>query len=369
MAMNYTKVFKRLAVVSLLATCLNTQAYHLVDGETKSVLPLASITDNKGNVVAMTSQSGEIPPLSQELFPITFNYTGYEPMEVDKLSHEDVSMVKHIYNLPDIIISPESHPLLYLTAYMREVSSLMSSSDSLTFLKESIVDFLVPVGKTKVKGWRKPRELASKTYVRMIDSEGLDSVSNEHELECLLWTSHHNLIPSSNIIPSNIQDCDGVAEDTIMGKYYPKYVWRRNGNVIHCYADALADEKTHTSSPWLLKMLGLTTDLSDMSLNYVFTSEEGKESSNTDVTQVSLSMDMLVKGRIFKKSMDSSAPVNLRSYAEVFVIDRKFVSDEDAKSLKKDAPVVKESEIIAPANAPGLHQGLKTLVERVKSLQ
>ncbi len=143
------KIFSIIVSVTILLGAFDANAIRLIDAETKTFLPLASITDRSGNVVGMTDKSGEIPLLPKERYPITFNYMGYEPLQLNKVADEDVKMILQEYELPEIVISPGARPLLHLTGYMRELTSVLSSSDSVTIFKESVVDFLVPVKKQK----------------------------------------------------------------------------------------------------------------------------------------------------------------------------------------------------------------------------
>lgn len=361
------KAFSIIGPVAILLGAFHANAFRLVDAETKAPLPLASITDRSGNVVGMTDKTGEIPELQKDRYPITFNYMGYASLQVPKPVEYDVMMIQQNYELPEIVIIPGERPLLYLMGYMREVTSILSTSDSVTVFKESIVDFLVPVDKSKVKGWNKARELASKTYVRMSNSSGLDSVSNNHEYEYMLLGNSHSLIPSSSKVPNKIRNTD-VACDTIMGKYYPKIIWWKNGDETRWYGDALANEKNHVTSPWALKLLGLTTDFSEISINYVFNTPDGDFINPTDLKQVSMTIDMLAKGKLFKKTFDSSSPLNVRTYVELYLTDREFLSDEDGKRLKKEVPLIEPAYILAPANANPLHPAIQRTVERVNSL-
>lgn len=361
------KAYPIIVLVSILLGAFDAAAFRLVDAKTKEPLPLASITDRSGNVVGMTDKSGEIPQLPKDRYPITFNYMGFASLQVTEPAEGDVEMIEKDYELPEIVVIPGSRPLLHLTGYMREITSVLCSSDSVTIFKESIVDFLVPVEKTKVKGWKKARELASKTYVRMTNSSGLDSVSTSHEYEFMLWGDRKSLIPSAAKIPVKIKATD-VACDTIMGKYYPKIIWLKNADVTRWYGDALANEQNHVTTPWALKIFGLTTDVTEISENYVFDTPEGDYIMPTDLRQVSITIDMLAKGKLFKKTFDSSTPVNVRTYMELYLTDRVFLSTEEGKGLKKEIPAIESSGILAPANANPLHPAIRRTVERVNSL-
>lgn len=361
------KIISIITALILSSLTFDADAYRLIDASTNAPLPLASITDRSGNVVGMTDKSGAIPELQKDRYPITFNYMGYASLQILKPAEDDVKMVPQEYELPEIVISPGARPLLHLTGYMREVTSVLSSSDSVNIFKESVVDFLVPVEKTKAKGWKKARELASKTYVRMSDAAGLDSVSTSHEYEFMLWGYRKGLIPSSAKIPDKIKDTN-VACDTIMGKYYPKIIWLKNGDVTRWYGDALANEKNHITTPWALKLFGLTTDVTEISENFVFETPDGDFIGPSDLRQVSITIDMLAKGKLFKKTLDSSSPVNVRTYMELYLTDREFLSEEEGKSLKKEIPTIESSDILAPTNANPLHPAIMRTVERVNSL-
>lgn len=361
------KAFSIIVSVSILLGAFDANAFRLVDAATIAPLPLAPITDRAGNVVGMTDKSGIIPELQKDRYPITFNYMGYASLQILKPAEDDVKMIQQEYELPEIVISPGARPLLHLTGYMREVTSVLSSSDSVTLFKESVVDFLIPMEKTKVKGWNKARELASKTFVRMSNSSGLDSVSTNHEYEFILWGNRKSLIPSATKIPAKIKGADVVC-DTITGKYYPKIIWWKNSDVTRWHGDALANEKNHTTSPWALKLFGLTTDVTEISENFVFDTPDGDIIRPTDLRQVSITIDMLAKGKLFKKTLDSSSPVNVRTYMELYLTDREFLSEEEGKSLRKEIPVIESSDILAPANANPLHPAIMRTVERINSL-
>ncbi len=361
------KIISIITALILSSSTFDADAYRLIDASTNAPLPLASITDRSGNVVGMTDKSGVIPELQKDRYPITFNYMGYASLQILKPAEDDVKMILQEYELPELVISPGARPLLHLTGYMREVTSVLSSSDSVTIFKESVVDFLVPVEKTKVKGWNKARELASKTYVRMSNSSGLDSVSTSHEYKFMLWGNRLSLIPHATKIPDKIKGVD-LACDTVMGKYYPKIIWWKNGDVTRWHGDALANEKNHVTSPWALKLFGLTTDVTEISENFVFETPDGDFIGPSDLRQVSITIDMLAKGKLFKKTLDSSSPVNVRTYMELYLTDREFLSEEEGKSLKKEIPTIESSDILAPTNANPLHPAIMRTVERVNSL-
>lgn len=342
-------------------------AHHLVDIDTRLPLPLASVIDQEGNLVGMTDQEGVIPTVSADCYPLTFSYLGYEPLEIRYQVNSDVALKPLAYDLDEIIISPGSRPLLYLSGYVREVSSMLGSADSVTVYRESMVDFMVPIGKTRVKGWKKPRELASKTYVRMTRPGGKDSVSNHTDDEYLLWANRFGMVPSSVKVPASLRQGHHSATDTVMGKYGPKMIWNKSGDTFRCRVDGLADHKGHVYTPWPLKALGLTTDIDDCSHNYMFHTTEGNLPTPADMNGFSLSINLRIRSKLFRRLYKSSEPINQKTYIEVYITERKYLTDEEAKTLKKEPPIVTPADIVAPAEATALHPGIRQIVERVES--
>ena len=353
------------AILALWATGIN--AHRLVDGTTLLPLPLASVVDCHGNLVGMTDDEGEIPPVSAERYPLTFSYLGYEPQEISQLVTADIALQPLAFNLQEMTVSPGSHPLLHLTGYMREVSSLFGSADSITICRESIVDFMVPAGKTKVKGWKKPRTLASKTYVRMTGAGGKDSVSDHTADDYLLWGDRLGSVPTTIKVPERVQDAPSVVSDTTMGKYGPKIIWQKSSDTYRCRLDGLADHEGHIFTPWALKVLGITTDITDWSHNYALHPSPGTSPSLADMTGFSLSLDLRIRSKLLQTLHNSKEPLNQKSYIEVYITDREYLTEEDAKLLKKEPPVADAADVMPPPEAPALHPGVRQIVERVEN--
>lgn len=358
------------AVCAVTAACA-LAAVRLVDGKTREPLGLASIADRNGNLVGMTDKNGVIPDLTAASFPVTFSYMGYEPLEVATIADGDVAMTEAIYELPEIEVSPGAHPLLHITGYMREHSTALGSPDSVVLLSESIVDFLIPVEKTKEKGWRKPRFLASKMYSRFKNGNGLDSVGNQVD-ELYLWAKNMDIFPSSKStieIPEKITAASGFSADTVVLKNKSTMYWQRNDDVVRLSHDYLTAYDNHVFSPAPLKILGMTTDMSEMTQNFVFRPGDATELKAADVSQLSLSLKMLGKGKLWKWVCRSKTPVDVTDYIELYVIDREYLTEAEAKELKKNPPAVAVTEVVAPKGAAPLHPGVQAIVDRVNASQ
>lgn len=344
---------------------------YLIDSQTGDSLVLASILDRNGNLVALTENDGAIPDLLPTSFPITFSYMGYESREIATIPTSDVALTPKMYELSEVVIKPGTHPLLYVTAYMREYGTSFGSSDSVTIYNESIVDFMIPVGKTKNKGWRKPRTLAENTYMRHTNSNGLDSVSDKIDDMYLLAAKSH-IYPSAKsavmTLPPNIATTSGQASRTIFTKDSTKIDWLRNGNVIKVNYDVMTRYKNHVYTPNALKLLGATMDITEAMDNYTFVKEDNyNKLSPADVRQISRSMKMIGRGKVWRWSLGTKNPIDMRYYAEIYVLNREYVTEAEAKELKKETPVVSAERIVAPNGTPDLHPGIQSIVNRINS--
>lgn len=350
------------AVVSMLG-----YAQRLVDAETQTPLPWATITDKDGNVIGRTNQDGMIPEISQDRFPVTLVCIGYQPVTVESLSGKDIAMELMDYDLPEVTISPVGRPFLRILGYLRVVTSVKGSPSSVTAFKESIVDFLLPVEKkTKTKGWYRSRDLASKKYMRKTGANGVDSIGYDKDLDFLLSIGNVVGFPqkTNNLAKALKLNDKAMNGGTVMGKYAPKTVVQRSGNNFHLFMDGLADHKGHRFSPWQLKLLGFTTEFTDMHINGLFRTDNNDEILITDVQQFSLAINALVRSRFARKKFHSTEPLDAKLYVEFFVTGREYLTEEEAEELRKEPPTVSASDIKAPAEAPALHPGIQEIIDR-----
>lgn len=359
-----------LVIILWVAMSMAGYAQRLVDIETQTPLPWATITDREGNVIGRTGQEGMVPEIAPDRFPVTFVCIGYEPLTIGRLSGQDIGMKLLVSDLPEVLISPGGRPFLYLTGYMRVTTSVQGSPSSVTAFKEAIVDFMLPMEeKTEKKGWRSPRELASRRYMRKTGANGVDSVGYDKDLAFLLAIGGVLSFPQkTNSLAKALKlDVKAMARDTVMGKHAPKAIMRRGSNSVHLFADGLADRKGHKFSPWQLKLLGFTTEFTEMHINGLFRSDADGDILITDLQQFSLSINALVRSRFARKKFHSTEPLDSKVYVELFVTDREYLTEEEAEKLRQEPPSVSEAEVRAPAEAPVLHPGIREIIERTEA--
>lgn len=287
------------------------------------------------------------------------------------MPENDIALTPKALELSEVTVTPGSHPLLHLTGYMREYASSFGSSDSLTIYHESIVDFMIPIEDTKIKGWRKPRILAENNYMRHTDSKGLDSVTDKVD-DLYLWASYARIFPSSKYsikLPSDVAGVSGSVSKTVINKDKTRTNWQKNGDMIRLNHDVMPRYKNHTYSPGVFKLLGATINITEATGSYVFINSDGDNQLRPrELSRISRSMKMTGRGKMWKWAADSKAPVDMKSYIEIYVTDMEYLTEAEAKDLKKNPPAVSCNQIVAPAGAPALHPGIQNIVRRVKGL-
>ena len=141
--------------------------------------------------------------------------------------------------LRELVVSGRKKKFLHILGYVREYSTLATFTDTVFMFREKMVDYLLPpeAGK-KTRGWSTPRVLASRSYYRFTDINGLDSVSDRcsHHFS---WADWVGIVPSTDV-PSGLKSVPSGTH-TDRGKYSPAVVWSKEDGRMTLDIDVLAD--------------------------------------------------------------------------------------------------------------------------------
>lgn len=74
---------------------------------------------------------------------------------------------------------------------------------------------------------------------------------------------------------------------------------------------------------------------------------------------------MILKGKIFKKATEQKEDSKLASYSEMFVIDRVYLSEDEAKALDKNKPVIDNANFEVPKGIPAPPAAAQRLKEAI----
>lgn len=358
---NYYSI-KLLGILFIFLGCLNMKAeVQITDAQTGQPLAKASIFDKKGKFIAVTDEEGKIPAnVSQISYPLNVRYVGYLPTNVTSPEDGVVGLEETFYNLPEVTVDADSHNLLLLTAYVRNYITRVTEKDTVVSFEEQIIDFMFPVTKNaKVKGWDKARVLAKRSYDHAKNSKR-DSV---RYTEGNKGSSYSYNLTDKFILPEAMAAGNSIKE-IVPGKYSDKEIWRKRGNTYFLEIDDLADYKNHVNRPTIAKILGLTMEMDQSEWNYKFKDNKKSQFSPEDVMEASIIWHLNMSGKGIKYAYDAKSPIDFYGYGEMFVIDRAYLTAEDAKDIKKNPPVI-DMRFKAPENIPLPPPQMIELKERV----
>lgn len=349
-----------LAAMSAISGVVN--ATIVVDSLSKEPLPRASVFDCNSNMTATCDDNGKIPAVKSGKYPLTVRYLGYTPASVAHDGEDTVLMSALRYELPEIVIDTQSHNILHLKGYMREYSSMARSVDTVQVYSEKIVDFMLPTEKNKkFKGWKSPRTLAERNFYRFTDTSGLDSVSNQNPNN-FQWFDFVNILSKNIRIPETLRN-NSAKTDIVAGKYGVKILWSKLSDRYIFETDMLADKKDHKWSPNFLKFFGLSTDFSRLSTKYTFTEPYGTDISPEEITMATFDIEALCRGKLYRWVSGSDEPFKIRSYYELYVTDKEYLTPDDAKEWKEH-PETKGITVFTPDGIPELEPAIVRLIER-----
>lgn len=335
----------------------------IVDGETGQPLSKASIFDKFGLFIGIADDEGNIPlsiPITS--YPLNIRYVGYEPIEVTTPNEGVLAMQESTFMLPEIIVDEVSRNLLYLQVYVRDYVTIENSTDTVGQYSEQIVDYVIPIAKkTKFKGWKKPRVLATKKYKKIKKDRKQSSVDTLTYNDNPDKYSPGFSIAEKFTVPEQLLSGEQT-EFIINGKYGPSEKWTALGNNYLYEIDHLADNKDHVFAPAFLKLLGASASQTTNEANYKF--EKGNKGVSVEnLIEASQVWDIILQGKIFKKASGQKEDSKMKSYSEMYVIDRAYLTAEEAKELKSNPPVIEK--FILPEGLPSPPKAMAELKEAV----
>lgn len=351
-----------------IAYCAQGKSEHplLADYATRAPLAHATVFDQRGTAIAMTSAKGRLPRISDSSFPVTIRYLGYEEKTLDSISADTIFMHELPMHLSEVTIETRDQKALHMLGYVREYSTLTSYTDTVFLFREKMVDFMIPPdGRSKFKGWRTPRILKSKSYYHFTDAYGLDSVSNTNNHH-FSWSDWLAIAPAAQIPDGLTIDKSGT--DTIRGKYSPTEIWARNADKVTVSVDVLADT---SSRKWVPNIKGFFSDGIDferfkMRLNC--SNVVGQCISPSELTSYTYTIESRGRGREMFKFHRYDQPFFTTTYAEVYITDKEYITIKEAKKWEQIDFNNYAIDICEPREAPELQASILDIIDRVENV-
>lgn len=353
-----TKTKERLVKLKVLLSillCLSFVYLHaevkIVDKENGQSLPKASIFDKNGIFIGVADDNGVIPTtISKGSYPLNIRYVGYQPQYVESPDAGIIGLKESTYELPEIVVDDVSRNILYLQVYVREYHTLDNTKDTIAIYKEQLTDYAIPIGKAKFKGWKKPRLLAEERYeYRKIDKKKSSVDTLVHgEKDKKSFTTNFDITQKFKLPESLVSGEE--SEFIKQGKYAVEEKWTATDGYYTFDNDGLANNKDHIHSMNFLGIIGGSQTMDDSHYKFEKGTKSGVGPEN--LVEASHNWDMSLRGKIMDKASEQKEDTKTSFYSEMFVIDRSYLTAEEAKELKNDPPVISLKNFKVPAAIP-----------------
>ena len=291
---------------------------------------------------------------------------GFKEKEIENLNQDTVFLQENYFELPEVIVATRQKSILHMLAYVREYSSLTTYTDTIFLFREKMVDFMVPQDrKMKYRGWTKPRILSSKSYYNFRNSEGLDSVSDECDHH-FSWSDWIGVNPQM-LLTENLKRTE-IGSDTLKGKYSDSEIWNKNKDKITIDINVLADSSSRRWVPDIRGYFKDNIDFDNFKVHFGYENVTGEMLLPNDLTNYSFNIESVGRGHSLFRFNRPDEDYFVNTYAEVYFLDKEFISLKEAKKWEKHDFNYDEIEIYEAYEAPELKADILSLIERVENI-
>ena len=360
-------IFLIILIFCFASNILGQNNYFVVaDSISRLPLPNASVFNKKGNLLGICNTKGKSPYISSSDFPITIRYMGFKEREIEYLTQDTIFLKENYFELPELVVDTKQKSILHMLAYVREYSTLTTYSDTIFLFREKMVDFMLPQDKKmKYRGWNKPRILNSKSFYHFRNSEGLDSVSDEcdHHFSWSDWVGVNPEMPVTEKLKK-----PGIVSDTLYGKYSHSEIWSKNKDKFVIDINLLADTTSRRWVPGIESYFQDNIDFENFKVHFGYENVTGDLLLPNDLTNYSFNIESVGRGHSLFRFNRPDEDYFVSTYAEVYLLDKEFISLKEAKKWEKHDFTSDEIEIFEAYEAPELQSHILSLMERVEKI-
>ncbi|MDE6342154.1 MAG: hypothetical protein K2K93_07540 [Muribaculaceae bacterium] len=327
-----------IAIVLCLALILQVTATasspRVIDGATGKPLSGIKVFDRSGKLIGTCSADGSMPTADSRAYPLTLRSLGYEDTTIASPSDTSIIMIKTPVALPEVKVDTRRRPILHLTGYLREISTLASSTDTLMLYREKWVDFMLPAeNEKKFRARNIPRILKTKSYYRFTDAYGRDSVSDRvnHHFSWSDWIS----LPGRIAYPSKIAG-SRQGTDTLMGKYSPAEIWHKEGDKARVYVNVLADTIKRKWAPRLGGSTWKDLDFERMVMEYSYSDIDTFAVKPANIDGISCYIESMGRGHDMFRFNRNNDLIYVTTYFDLTIADREYITVKEARRKERD---------------------------------
>ncbi len=273
------------------------------------------------------------------------------------------------FELPEVKVSTKHRPILHLTGYIREISKMASSIDTLMLYREKWVDFMIPSGKAKYfRGWTDPRLLKTKSYYKWTDPSGLDSVSDrtDHHFSWSDWVSlprrinYPESIGGTRIGDFIVMNGDSIAE-----------IWKKDSIGVNITVNVLADSIKDKWTPRLAGPMWRNHDFKRIVMDFRYSDTDTFSVRPQNLDRMSCRIESMGRGHdMFRfNRWKEDYYLYVTTYFDLTITDREYLTVKDAKRKEKDARLaIEDAMIIFESERVPRDSIINDLIARVNSI-
>lgn len=335
----------------------------VVSLEDNSPVASATVFSKTGIIIGITDDKGYIEGFTESDIPLTVRCLGFDPATTN-VANDTVFLSPAIYNLSGITVSPGERPVLKALCHIREYNTGVHDTDTIQQFNEHMAHFYLPVQKVKKYNVpKKPFIRKSRTYFRHAGAKG-DSIAYSDKYDGDISWMNVITMPSESV-SERAAIRSGAKNDTVAGKYGIAKTARKNRGAYIEETDYLADRKDHRFSPFIFKLLGLTMDFNELRALWAYKPNETGIYGPHDLLYGTWNINILGKGKWFKKAFNAQSPVEMNGFYEIYILDFEYLTTEEAKE-EADGNVPQMEFMTSPLASP-LPPAVETLVRRCKA--
>ena len=338
----------------------------VVDAVSQSPVAAASIFDASGNMVGFTWSDGEFSEVPESAYPITLRCIGYEQLVIEQPEDKTWGMTPIAYELEEVVVIPVKRNILKQTFYVREYFSMHNATDTVTFFIEHMADRFVPTSKDAKFGGNSSLRILDSHHYSRYKAFGKDSIVANPKSAFPSMLSIFDLNDEEVTAPASFKETESTNKlHEKSGKSGMSLIQKQNAQTFTTIEDILADSKEHKASPWPLKLLGFTMEFNQLYTTHAYRLNDKGVYLPKDLIEASFVMEADGRGKHLRKALKSDKPIVIHSMIELYIVDRDYLSKEEAKEEYKNKPT--DVKFVIPSTVPPLNEATQQLVRRAKA--
>ncbi|MCM1067416.1 MAG: carboxypeptidase-like regulatory domain-containing protein [Muribaculaceae bacterium] len=358
------KVIFLIALVLSVVLPIKAKIITVTDSSDKSPITGATIIGNSGIIKGLTDNDGRIMVDEEEL-PITIRCIGYEPKSASTFS-DTISLNAATYQLNEVVITPFDRPVKRVVCFAREYTSGITGADTMQYYCEYMAEAFVANG--KVKGYRnidaRPTPKGYKRYAR-ITKNGVDSIFSPKrgdDITELSWFDFMAFLPDKKIeVPAAI--LEGSLCDTVQGKYGPQFIYRKKGGQFTKTADVLSNHKNRQWTPFIFKLIGMTTDITAGAWTLSFVDNAANSYGIDEFMSGTYNIHLIGRGKWLKKIFDTKEPIEMDAYLEIYPVEKTNLTVDEYKEIRDASTTI---PFQYPKNIQPLSPAIARLIKNIE---